>query len=100
MLWADGTVCDFDASFSAAYRMDLQIVGLKARLHVPDFVIPFDAKQATYEVRQSLKPLEPAVTTVRWSGGGGRRSLEGGCVVLSEVCWSEVATGLRSAQQR
>ncbi|KAI4320644.1 hypothetical protein MLD38_034102 [Melastoma candidum] len=48
LLWEDGKAATFNCSFLSHLTMDITAVGTKGTLHVHDFVVPFQEKEASY----------------------------------------------------
>ncbi|KAL4294781.1 hypothetical protein AHAS_Ahas18G0262400 [Arachis hypogaea] len=46
--WEDGKVATFYCSFMANLAMDITAVGTKGTLHVHDFIIPYEEKEASF----------------------------------------------------
>ncbi|XP_027358535.1 uncharacterized oxidoreductase At4g09670-like [Abrus precatorius] len=46
--WEDGKVATFYCSFLSNLTMDITAVGTKGTLHVHDFIIPYEEKEATF----------------------------------------------------
>lgn len=46
--WEDGKVATFHCSFLSNLTMDITAVGTKGTLHLHDFVIPFQEKEASF----------------------------------------------------
>ncbi|XP_058740926.1 uncharacterized oxidoreductase At4g09670-like [Vicia villosa] len=50
LYWEDGRVATFHCSFLANLTMDITAMGTKGTLHVHDFIIPYEEKEASYYV--------------------------------------------------
>lgn len=48
LYWEDGKVATFHCSFLSNLTMDMTAVGTKGTLHLHDFVIPFQEKEASF----------------------------------------------------
>lgn len=48
LYWEDGKVATFHCSFLANLTMDITAIGTKGTLHVHDFVIPYQEKDASF----------------------------------------------------
>ncbi|KAI4320484.1 hypothetical protein MLD38_033961 [Melastoma candidum] len=74
LLWGDGKVATFHCSFMSHLTMDITALGTNGTLHVHDFVIPYQEKEASYTTASGSgfddlvscwvpKPSEHLVTT-------------------------------------
>jgi hypothetical protein len=50
LYWEDGRVATFHCSFLANLTMDITAIGTKGTLHVHDFIIPYEEKEASFYV--------------------------------------------------
>ncbi|KAE8100339.1 hypothetical protein FH972_018246 [Carpinus fangiana] len=52
--WEDGKVATFHCSFLSNLTMDVTAVGTKGTLHLHDFIIPFEEKEASFSAGSEL----------------------------------------------
>ncbi|KAJ1424942.1 Oxidoreductase, N-terminal [Sesbania bispinosa] len=73
LYWEDGKVTTFHCSFLANLTMDITAIGTKGTLHVHDFIIPYQEKEASFYVGTETRfndlvtgwDLQPSKHTVK-----------------------------------
>lgn len=71
--WEDGKVATFHCSFLSNLTMDITAVGTKGTLHVHDFIIPYEEKEASFYA-SSESSFDDLVT--RWSSPPSKHTIK------------------------